>query len=73
MNRILRDKEATHHRADSTPNGSLLGKPNWLTVVLLITFLSILALPRSIAVPGLGPIVIIISAIVLVFWKFARA
>ena len=46
--------------------------PRWLTVFLVVAMMSILALPRSITASGLGPILIVVSAIVLVLGIFGR-
>jgi hypothetical protein len=40
--------------------------------VLIVAFLSILALPRTLTASGLSPILIVVSAVVLVLGIFGR-
>jgi len=58
--------------AGPTGAGSQQVEPRWVTVVLIVAFLCLVAEPRTITTPGLSPILIVISAVVLVFWIFGR-
>jgi hypothetical protein len=49
----------------SSRNSAPRGKPGWVTVGLVVAFLSIVALPRTIPI-GLGPVLIVVSAVILV-------
>ncbi len=72
MNQTVRGEETAHFGVESSGGGSSHPKPRWLTVLLLVAMMSILALPRSTTASGLGPIFIVVSAIVLVFGIFGR-
>ena len=72
MNQTVRDEETAHDGAEPSESGSSQPKPRWLTVFLVVAMMSILALPRSITASGLGPILIVVSAIVLVLGIFGR-
>jgi hypothetical protein len=48
------------------------GGPGWTTVVIVVAVLCIAALPRSIVLTGFSPIIIVISAIVVVLWRFGK-
>jgi hypothetical protein len=47
-------------------------RPGWVTVILVVATLALIALPRAITPTGLSPILLVVSAIVLVFWLFGR-
>jgi hypothetical protein len=66
-----------HHESDSSAQTAAPSEPHssreepgWVTVVLIVAFLTILSLSRTFPVTGLSPIIIVISAVVLVFWFF---
>jgi hypothetical protein len=46
--------------------------PGWATVFLVIALLCFAALPRSIVVTGISPLIIVVSAVVVVLWKFGK-
>jgi hypothetical protein len=46
--------------------------PGWVTVIIVVATLAFIALPRTIALSGLSPILFVVSAIVLVFWLFGK-
>jgi hypothetical protein len=46
--------------------------PGWVTVIVVVATLAFIALPRTIALSGLSPILFVVSAIVLVFWLFGK-
>jgi hypothetical protein len=46
--------------------------PGWVTVIIVVATLVFIALPRTIALSGLSPILFVVSAIVLVFWLFGK-
>jgi hypothetical protein len=60
------------HIPGSTRTRSSRVEPRWVTIVLIVAFLSVLALPRTITTPGLSPVLIVLSALVLVFSIFGR-
>ena len=64
------ESDGLAHTAASTEPHSSWDEPRWVTVVLIVAFLTILSLSRTIPAPGLSPIIIVISAVVLVFWIF---
>ena len=68
MNQNERDGLA--HTAASRERHLSSEEPGWVTVVLIVAFLTILSLSRTIPAPGLSPIIIVSSAVVLVFWIF---
>ena len=46
--------------------------PGWVTVIVVVATLAFIALPRTIALSGLSPILFVVGAIVLVFWLFGK-
>ena len=60
-------KSARATEADTSRN-----EPSWIVIILVIAFLSILALPMTLTASGLDPIFVVISAVVLVFALFGR-
>jgi hypothetical protein len=46
--------------------------PGWATVIIVVATLAFIALPRTIALSGLSPILFVVSAVVLVFWLFGK-
>jgi len=47
-------------------------RPGWVTVIVVVATLVFIALPRTIAPSGLSPILVVVGAIVLVFWLFGK-
>jgi hypothetical protein len=64
------ESDGLAHPAASRERQSSREEPGWATVVLIVAFLTILSLSRTIPAPGLSPIIIVSSAVVLVFWIF---
>src|ERR1700677_3894927 len=46
--------------------------PGWVTVIVVVATLAFIALPRTIALSGLSPILFVVDAFVLVFWLFGK-
>jgi hypothetical protein len=46
--------------------------PGWVTVIVVVATLAFIALPRTISLSGLSPILFVVGAIVLVFWLFGK-
>ena len=47
-------------------------RPGWATVFVVVAILSIAALPRTIALSGISPILIVFGGILIALWIFAR-
>jgi hypothetical protein len=54
-------------REDASDRG-----PGWATVLVVVALLCFAALPRSIVLTGLSPIIIVVSAMVVVLWRFGK-
>jgi hypothetical protein len=59
-------------REKSPANDDSERGPGWVTVIVVVATLVFIALPRTIAPSGLSPILIVVGAIVLVFWLFGK-
>jgi hypothetical protein len=59
-------------REKSLANDDSERGPGWVTVIVVVATLVFIALPRTIAPSGLSPILIVVGAIVLVFWLFGK-
>ena len=64
--RVGDDKEKAPAKGDSERG------PGWVTVIVVVATLAFIALPRTIAPSGLSPILIVVGAVVLVFWLFGK-
>ena len=71
MNQRIRDEVAEDVGVESNGDGSSHPKPGWLTVFFVVAIMCI-ALPRSTIASGLSPILLVVSAIVLVLGIFGR-
>jgi hypothetical protein len=63
----VRDSQERAPAKDDSERG-----PGWVTVIVVVATLAFIALPRTIALSGLSPILFVVSAIVLVFWLFGK-
>jgi hypothetical protein len=65
--------ERVHHSQKKAPaNDDSERGPGWVTVIVVVATLVFIALPRTIAPSGLSPILIVVGAVVLVFWLFGK-
>jgi len=62
--------EASDESEITTDGGSSRGNPGWITVLLIVVALSIVALPRTVTSAALFPIILFGGAIVLVMRRF---
>jgi hypothetical protein len=65
-NHVGRDRDFDQ-RANESERG-----PGWTAVLVVVALLCFAALPRSIVLTGFSPIIIVISAIVVVLWQFGK-
>jgi hypothetical protein len=72
MEQNAKDSEDGPHPGEFDEESFVASRTRWETVVLIAAFLCILTMPRTITTPGLSPILIVISAVVLVFWIFGK-
>jgi hypothetical protein len=72
MNRSRTDSGCGFPTAPPAIAGPSRDEPGWVVVLLIVVFLSVLALPKSITTSGLDPIVIVVSAVILVFAMFGK-
>jgi hypothetical protein len=63
----VRDSQERAPAKDDAERG-----PGWVTVIIVVATLAFVALPRTIALSGLSPILFVVSAVVLVFWLFGK-
>jgi hypothetical protein len=64
--RVRDGQEEAQARADKERG------PGWVTVIVVVATLAFIALPRTIALSGLSPILFVVGAIILVLWLFGK-
>jgi hypothetical protein len=62
--RVGRDRDSDQQAGESDHG------PGWATVLVIVALVCFAALPRSIVLTGFSPIIIVVSAIVIVLWQF---
>jgi hypothetical protein len=69
MNSPPDELDVTPKGSAESANGSSRTEPGWVMVCLIVAVLIIVALPRSIALPGLSWVALIAAATALFFWR----
>jgi hypothetical protein len=71
VKQAVADRVAEDHDLDQREGASDRG-PGWATVLVVVALLCFAAIPRSIVLTGLSPIIVVVSAMVVVLWRFGK-